>query len=97
MRDRTNKRLNVVQKEDVDRVLKDNKVEVKRNVGYDCAYVYNMALSDYYGNSIQNPALLAFFVQDYIDDVDGNPTRAFDEFYINCVAKGVPIFWEDLL
>ena len=36
-------------------------------------------------------------IYDYIDDPDGNQTRAFDEFYVNCLAKGIDIPWEDMI
>ena len=40
---------------------------------------------------------LAMFVKDYVDDRDGSPTRAFDEFYIKTVALGIPVFWDEML
>lgn len=64
---------------------------------YDGPYVWAMATSDYMGRSIMDEQHLAMFVKDYIDDVDGNPTRPFDEFIANCMAKGVDIPWEDLI
>ena len=64
---------------------------------YDGIYVWCMGKSDYLGSSIVDEPHLAMFVKDYIDDIDGNPTRAFDEFYINCIAKGIDIPWEDLI
>lgn len=80
-----------------DEFLKNNGVTVKNAMGHDAAYVLNMARADYYGSSITDDGHLALFVKDYCDDVDGNPTRAFDEFYINSVAKGVPVFWDECL
>lgn len=97
MEDRNKKKLNAWSKDQCDNFLRDNGVSVKNAMGYDSAYVLNMARSDYFGSSIVEDARLALYVRDYMDDVDGNPTRAFDEFYINCVAKGVPIFWGDML
>ena len=64
---------------------------------YDGIYVWCMGTSDYLGSSIVDEQRLAMFVKDYIDDIDGNKTRAFDEFYINCIAKGVDIPWEDMI
>ena len=49
------------------------------------------------GSSIADEVHLALYVKDYIDDKDGNPTRAFDEFYINCIAKGIDFPWQDLI
>ena len=72
--------------------------KINRTDGYyDGIYVWCMATSDYMNSSILDEQHLALFVKDYIDDIDGNPTRAFDEFYINCVAKGVDIPWEDMI
>lgn len=97
MVDRNNKKLPVWNKEQTSNFLRDNGVTLKNAWGYDAEYVLNMARNDYFGSSIVEDARLALYVRDYIDDVDGNPTRAFDEFYINCVAKGIPIFWADML
>jgi hypothetical protein len=37
------------------------------------------------------------FVKDYLDDVDGSPTRALDEYYAKCIACGTPFSWEDYI
>ncbi len=97
MKDRNNRKIPVWDKQMCEQFLKDNGVTVNRSVGYDCAYVLNMARNDYFGSSIVEDARLALYVKDYSDDVDGNPTRAFDEFIVNCMAKGVPVFWSDML
>ena len=97
MEDRGGKKHVKMDKEECDRFFKDYSVEIKRGKGHDAAYVLNMAKSDYFGSSITEEPKLAKYVQDYIDDVDGNSTRAFDEFFINCVAKGEPIFWDQML
>ena len=98
MRDLMGKRQNVPEKKQLDETLKTYGVELSRNKGYyDALYVWCMAKSDYMGSSIQDDAHLALYIKDYIDDPDGNPTRAFDEFYINCIAKGVDIPWEDVI
>ena len=97
MEDRNRKKLVPWDKKACDDFLKNNGVVLNNASGHDAAYVLNMARSDYFGSSINDDQRLAFYVRDYIDDVDGNPTRAFDEFYVNCVAKGVPIFWDEML
>lgn len=56
-----------------------------------------MAKADYFGSSIADDAHLVLFVQDYLDDPDGNPTKAFDHFVVDCRAKGEPIFWDEVL
>ncbi len=98
MRDRNGKKLQVPEKKQLDDILKNYGIELERNKGYyDALYVWCMAKSDYMGSSITDEVHLALFVKDYIDDRDGNFTRAFDEFYINCIAKGVDIPWEDMI
>ena len=85
-------------RQQVDAAFKTYGLELKRDDGYyDPCYVWAMAKSDYYSSSLRDEEQLARYVIDYIDDVDGNPTRAFDEFYINCVAKGIDIPWEDMI
>jgi len=97
MRDRSGKPLEVWSKEKTEKVLQENGVKLKNNVGHDAAYVINMARADYWGSSLFDESHLALFVRDYLDDGDGSPTRAFDEFYIKTVALGIPIFWDEML
>ena len=98
MRDREGRRIELIEKKQLDDALKTAGVVLKRTEGYyDPVYVWCMAKADYYGSSITDDLKLAVYVRDYIDDPDGNPTRAFDEFYVNCLAKGIDIPWIDLL
>lgn len=98
MKDRNGNRGLTVEKKQFDDTMKAYDLELNRKDGYyDGPYVWAMAKSDYMGSSITDERHLALFVKDYIDDVDGNKTRAFDEFYINCVAKGVDIPWKDII
>jgi len=97
MEDRNKHKLGVWSKEQVENLFRNHGITIKNAKGHDAAYVANMARADYWGSSIVDEMRLALYVKDYIDDVDGNPTRAFDEFYINCVAKGVPIFWDEMI
>jgi hypothetical protein len=98
MRDRRGNKGVALDRKKFDELMKAYNMTLERNEGYyDGPYVWAMAKSDYLGTSIVDEQRLAMFVKDYIDDVDGNPTRAFDEFYINCVAKGIDIPWQDLI
>lgn len=98
MRDRKGIKQSAPEKKKVDEKLRMYGTELERDKGYyDPVYVWCMAKSDYLGSSIEDEAHLAKYVKDYIDDSDGNPTRAFDEFYINCIAKGIDIPWGDLI
>lgn len=98
MEDRKGNKVDVVDRKKFDELMKVYNQTLKHNEGYyDGPYVWCMAKSDYLGSSVIDEQHLAMYVKDYIDDIDGNPTRAFDEFYINCVAKGIDIPWEDLI
>ena len=98
MKDRRGAQGTAVDKKDFDELMKAYGQKLERNTGYyDGIYVWAMAKSDYLGSSVIDEQHLAKFVKDYIDDVDGNPTRAFDEFLANCIGKGVDIPWEDMI
>lgn len=98
MKSREGKRVQLIDKKKLDEQLSAYGITLKRTEGYyDPIYVWCMAMSDYFGSSITDEIRLAHFVKDYIDDPDGNETRAFDEFYINCMAKGIDIPWEDMI
>jgi len=91
-------KIDIPEKSDFDEIMDSYGIRIVRSEGYyDCIYVWCMATSDYLKSSIPDEQHLAMYVKDYIDDVDGNRTRAFDEFYINCIAKGVDIPWLDLV
>lgn len=98
MKDRHGNKSAVVDKKKFDELMSIYNQRLTRNEGYyDGPYVWAMAKSDYMGSSVIDEQHLAMYVKDYIDDADGNPTRAFDEFCINCSAKGVDIPWEDMI
>lgn len=97
MRNHKGERMQPWDLERVDEFLRTNGVAVSNKVGYDAAYALSMGMSDYLGSSVPDDKHLALFVKDYVDDPDGSRTRAFDEFWIRCVAMGVPIFWDEML
>lgn len=99
MRDRRNSKIAVPEKKQVDEKLKSYGIELTRTKGfYDAAYVWAMAMADYFGSSIADEMHLAKFVKDYIDDPDNESgTKAFDHFYVDCIANGIDIPWEDLI
>ena len=97
MTGRDGKPLQAVGKEQVDEIMKQHNIKLKNNVGYDAVYVYNMAMADYYGSSLTDKQHVAMFVHDYLDDPDGAPTRALDEYVGRCIGAGTPVMWEDVL
>ena len=97
MRDSKGNHTNAVSKDEVMDKLKAYGVSVNRGASYDIPYVFMMAKMDYLGSSLKDESNLVQYVKDYVDDVDGNPTRAFDELYVNLCAKGIGIDWEDMM
>ena len=97
MTSREGKPIQMVSKEELGEILKQYNVKLKRDVGYDAVYVYCMAMADYLGSSLTDKQDLALFVKDYLDDPDGSPTRAMDEYVGRCIGAGTPVMWEDVL
>ena len=84
-------------KETVDETLKKYGVKIEKDKGYDVAYVWHMAKSDYMKSSIADEQHLALFVKDYLDDPDGYDGIALTRYMADCIGKGEPITWEDVL
>lgn len=97
MEGRNGDKIKPVEKSVFDERMRANGVTLKNDKGYDGPYVWCMATADYMGSSISDEMHLARFVADYLDDPDGSPTRAFDEFYAKTMALGIPIPWDDVL
>lgn len=97
MSGRNGEKIKAVGKDIFDEKMKTNNVTLKNDLGYDGPYVWCMATADYMGSSITDEPHLAKFVKDYLDDPDGSPTRAFDEFYAKTMALGIPILWEEIV
>lgn len=97
MKDRSGEKIRPVDKQRVDELLKAAGVTLEHNELHDAAYVWNMAVADYQGSSLPDSNAVALFVKDYLDDYDGTPTRAMDEFVGRCIGAGCPIPWEDVL
>lgn len=97
MRDRNGNKISPKTKEQVTEFLRTYGITLKRDKGYDAAYVHAMAMADYYGSSITDDGHLAFFVKDFLDDPDGTDSKAFDHFVVDCRAKGEPIFWDEMM
>lgn len=84
-------------KEEVDTLLTAQKIELKKNVGYDAAYVATMCKADYLRSSVPDEPHLALFVKDTIDDVDAADGTVMRRWYASMVAAGIPVDWEELL
>lgn len=97
MRNRAGNKIEPITKEKVETLMKQYNIEVKNAKGYDCVYVVNMALADYHGSSIVDQQRLVMFVRDYIDDADGYEGIALTRYYADCIGKGEPIEWSEMI
>ena len=97
MTGRDGKPVQKMSREELDEVMKQYNIKLKNDVGYDAVYVFCMAMADYYGSSLSDKQHVALFVKDYLDDPDGTPTRALDEYVGRCIGAGTPVMWEDVL
>ena len=97
MESRDGGKVKTMEKDAVMEKLKANGITLKNDKAYDVPYVWAMGTADYLGSSISDEAHLARFVKDYVDDVDGSKTRAFDELYAKTLALDIPLIWEDLM
>lgn len=97
MKDREGRRMQMLKKEDIEASMNRAGVKLDNPKGYDAVYVFHMAKSDFMGSSIADEAHLAKYVKDYLDDPDGYDGIALTRFYADCLAKGVPVIWDDVL
>ena len=97
MTDRLGKKITPYTKEQVEALMKQFNVQVENNEGYDAVYVANMAKADYMGSSITTEQHLMLYVKDFLDDKDGNKTKALDHYYADCIAGGKVVMWEEML
>ena len=77
--------------------MKQYGVTLENNEGYDAVYVACMCKADYLGSSITSEQNVMMFVKDFLDDKDGQKTKALDHYYADTIAKGCPLMWEEML
>lgn len=92
-----NIKIQALSKENVDELLKRYGVVLENEYGYDYVFAANMCKADYLGSSVPDEQHLALFVKNYVDDPDGYPELPFTRFYGDCIGKGIPISWEDMI
>ena len=98
MRNHKGEEVRLIDRKELDEKLSSAGVQLERTEGYyDAVYVWCMCQADYLGSSVADERRQAMYVKDYCDDPDGNPTRAFDEFWANTVRKGIDIPWADMI
>lgn len=97
MKDGKGKKIEPISKEKVESLLMDNEVKIANDKGYDKVYVANMCKADFLGSSVVDESRLALYVKDLLDDPDGYEELTFNRFMMDCMGRGIPIIWEDML
>lgn len=90
-------RISAMDKEEVERLLKDGDVRLQHNTGYDHVFVANMCKADYLEDSVPDLKRLARYVKNVIDDPDGYDGIAFERWLTDMVNKKVEIPWEEFV
>lgn len=79
--------------DEVEEILKANKVELQEEFVYTGWYLYNMALADY-PKSLKTDEQRAMFVEETICDPDGAPENVLACFAAKMCVAEIPIHWE---
>lgn len=95
----TNKveKLEIITKEDIDKLLKSYGISLDNNVMYDYVFVANMCKADYYGSSITDDYHLCLYIKDTIDDVDASNETTFRRWVATMIGNGNPIDWYEIV
>ena len=93
---KTMKPLKAKSLEEVQEILKANKVEVQDEFIYTAWYLFNMALADY-PKTCKTDEQRASFVDETICDPDGMPENVLACFVAKMCNAQIPIHWEKYL
>lgn len=97
MRDRKGNKVEMMKKEDLEKKLKENGINIENDVMYNGVYTMAMVNADFMGSSIEDERHALLYVKDYIDDHDAADGQVFTRFYASCVNAGIPIDWSEML
>ena len=67
-RNGSKEKIEPIEKDKIDELSKKHNITIENNVMYDAAYVYSMALADFFGKSLPNEQYVAMWVKDKIDE-----------------------------
>jgi hypothetical protein len=84
-------------KEQIDDMFKKHNIKLTNKFGYDCYYKVNWAKSMFMKTSIDDEIHLIKLVKDCLDNINSFEEAPFTHFYADCIGKGIPIIWEDML
>lgn len=97
MRDRNDNAVKPLEKSTIEEKLRSYGIDCSKIVGHDVVYVEAMLRSNCYGSSYEDERHLMKGVGDFFNDKDGYEGQALTRFHADCIGKGMPIYWEDML
>lgn len=97
MKTRNKEKMTPVKKEEFETAMRNYGITLTNDTMYDGAYVWCMAVSDFYQSSLPSEQNIAMYVKDVVDDVDAPDGAIFAKWYACQVRGGKPIDWEELL
>ncbi len=95
MKDFNGHEVSMMSKDRLDSLLDSNGISMSKSVAYDAMYVAHMLRADF--SCAESDSMLAKMVGEYMNDKDGYDGKAFNRFYADTIAKGIPIVWVDML
>jgi len=90
------KKIPVVQVDDVMEILKANGIEIPYESKYDAWYLYMMTLNDYH-DSLDTDKRRAKYIEETICDIDGDETNVLACFIAKMCNANMPIYWQDFI
>lgn len=97
LKDRNNKTIKPLSKEEVDDLLKKHGVVLEKNKGWDYVYAANMAKSDMDGSPLSDDKSIAAYVKVLIDDADAADGEVMACWYVKMLFRHIPVDWEMFL
>ena len=95
-KDGKKEKIQPVEKEKVDELLKKYNITLENNEMYDATYLYSMAMSDFMGNAFDEQITMKW-IKAVIDDKDKPVGYIFNRWYADMCFSGIPIDWEEYI
>lgn len=93
LKDKDNKPIKPIGKEEVDQMLTKHGVKLEKSVGWDYVYVANMAKSDMDGSPLSDEKSQAMYVKMVIDDADAADGEIMACWYTKMIFRHNPVDW----
>ena len=87
----------VATKEQIDDMIKRHNIQINNLIGYDYCYELNKVKAVHLKHSIEDEVHLLKYLKQCLDEPNSYDEKPFTHFYADCIAKGIPIMWEDML